>query len=124
MLVETGAGDAAHLTDEAFRNVGATIVESAKADEAWSSADVVLRVAPVSVDEAGKLREGALLIGFIAPHRNLEAIKVLRDRKVNCLAMELVPRISRAQTMDALQERGLEACNAIADKGHQSGAER
>lgn len=105
VLVQAGAGDQAHLTDKAYREAGAKILESADADRAWSSADVVVRVAPVTAEEASKLREGALLIGFIAPHKNFEAIKVLRDRKINCLAMELIPRISRAQTMDALSSQ-------------------
>ncbi len=105
VLVQAGAGGQAHLTDKAYREAGAKIVESADVDRAWSSADVVVRVAPVTAEEASKLREGALLVGFIAPHKNLEALKVLRDRKINCLAMELVPRISRAQTMDALSSQ-------------------
>jgi NAD(P) transhydrogenase subunit alpha len=105
VIVESGAGRHAHFTDEQYRAAGATIVSGAEAEGAWSKADIVFRVYPITPAEASKIREGAILIGFMSPHKNLEAVRVLRDRKVSTLAMELIPRISRAQTMDALSSQ-------------------
>lgn len=100
VVVETGAGTAAGFPDDAYAEVGAEIV--ADDGEAWSRADIVCAVAPPRVEEASVLRGGAILISFVAPHRNLELVRTLADRGVRTLAMELIPRISRAQSMDAL----------------------
>jgi NAD(P) transhydrogenase subunit alpha len=64
-----------------------------------------LRVYPITPDEASKIKEGAILIGFMSPHKNLDSVRILRDRKISTMAMELVPRISRAQSMDALSSQ-------------------
>jgi NAD(P) transhydrogenase subunit alpha len=66
---------------------------------------VVLRVGPVSAEEAGALGSGSVLVGLLAPHRHLDTVRVLCDRKVSALAMELVPRTTRAQAMDALSSQ-------------------
>ncbi len=105
VLIERGAGEHAHFTDSHFEQAGARIVESADADAAWAGSDVVLRVAPITADEAQKLKPGSLLIGFMAQYKNLDAVRALRDRKVNAISMELIPRISRAQSMDALSSQ-------------------
>jgi NAD(P) transhydrogenase subunit alpha len=105
VVVESGAGKHAHFTDEHYRAAGATIVAGAEAEAAWGTADIVLRVYPITPEEASKIKEGAILIGFMSPHKNLESVRILRDRKVSTLAMELVPRISRAQSMDALSSQ-------------------
>ena len=63
------------------------------------------KVAPPTTEEAGRLKAGALLVGFVSPHANLDVVRVLMDKKVNTMAMELVPRISRAQSMDALSSQ-------------------
>jgi NAD(P) transhydrogenase subunit alpha len=105
VVVQSGAGKHAHFTDQHYRDAGAKIVSDAEADAAWGAAEIVLRVYPITPEEASRLREGALLIGFMSPHRNLESVKILRDRKVSTVAMELVPRISRAQSMDALSSQ-------------------
>ena len=105
VAVQSGAGAHAHFIDEAYREAGATVLGDDEASKAWSTADVVLRVAPVTAAEAGSMKEGALLVGFGAPHKNLDAIRVLRDKKISAVAMELVPRISRAQSMDALSSQ-------------------
>ena len=103
--VESDAGKHAHFTDEHYRDAGAKIVAGAEAEAAWGSADIVLRVYPITPDEASKIKEGAILIGFMSPHKNLDSVRILRDRKVSTMAMELVPRISRAQSMDALSSQ-------------------
>ncbi|MGB5694061.1 MAG: Re/Si-specific NAD(P)(+) transhydrogenase subunit alpha [Polyangiales bacterium] len=105
VVVESGAGKHAHFSDARYREAGAKVVSGAEADGAWRSADIVLRVYPITPEEASKLKQGAILIGFMSPHKNLESVRILRDRKVSTLAMELIPRISRAQTMDALSSQ-------------------
>ncbi len=105
VVVESGAGSHAHFTDRQYQDAGAKIVSGAEAEAAWGEADIVLRVWPITPGEAAKLKEGCLFIGFMSPHKNLESVRVLRDRKVSTIAMELIPRISRAQTMDALSSQ-------------------
>lgn len=105
VIVESGAGRHAHFTDEHYRQAGAKVVAAAEAEAAWASAEIVLRVYPITPGEASKVKEGALLIGFMSPHKNLESVRILRDHKVSTIAMELIPRISRAQAMDALSSQ-------------------
>ena len=97
VLIERRAGQLSHLRDEDF--AAATVVETA--DEVFA-ADVVLKVDPPSPAEAALLREGALVVGLLQPYKAFDSIKALRDRKVTSFALELLPRISRAQAMDAL----------------------
>jgi NAD(P) transhydrogenase subunit alpha len=96
--VERGAGAAANFPDAQFEAAGATIVDRAAA---WS-ADIVLKVRPPLDSEVDQLREGACLITFLYPAQNEALIAKLAARKVTVLAMDQVPRISRAQKMDAL----------------------
>ena len=105
VVVESGAGKHAHFTDQHYQDAGAKVVSAAEAEAAWGATDIVLRVSPITPDEAAKLKEGSLLIGLLSPHKNLDSIRILRDRKVNAIAMELIPRISRAQSMDALSSQ-------------------
>ena len=105
VVVESGAGRHAHFTDEHYRNAGATIVTGADAEAAWGSADIVFRVYPITPEEASKIKEGSILIGFMSQHKNLDSVRILRDHKVSTIAMELIPRISRAQSMDALSSQ-------------------
>ncbi|MFW2389346.1 MAG: Re/Si-specific NAD(P)(+) transhydrogenase subunit alpha [Polyangiales bacterium] len=105
VVVESEAGKLAHFTDEHYRQAGAKVVSGAEAEAAWGSADIVFRVYPITPAEASKIKEGALLIGFMSQHRNLDSVRILRDRKISTIAMELVPRISRAQSMDALSSQ-------------------
>lgn len=101
--VERGAAQASSFRDEDLAAAGAELVDDAA--QAWKTADVVLKVAPPSPDEAARLKAGALLVSFVAPHRNSEAVRKLAAGNVSTLAMELVPRITRAQTMDALSSQ-------------------
>jgi NAD(P) transhydrogenase subunit alpha len=105
VVVESDAGKHAHFTDAHYRDAGAKIVAGAEVEAAWANADIVVRVYPITPDEASKIKEGAILIGFMSPHKNLDSVRILRDRKVSTMAMELVPRISRAQSMDALSSQ-------------------
>ena len=104
--VETGAGAAAAFDDEAYRAAGARIVTDARA--LWNEADVVVKVRPpehhpaLGVDEATLLGPGATLIGFLWPAQHPSLVDALAARGANALAMDCVPRISRAQKLDAL----------------------
>lgn len=103
VLVERGAGANSFHADSAYAAVGATIVSDV--EELYRSADVVLRVQPPSLEEAQRVREGQMLVGFMSAHKCIDVVKLLRDRRVTSLAMELIPRISRAQAMDALSSQ-------------------
>lgn len=101
VAVSTGAGLAAGYADAEYEAAGAAIVPGPTP----GGAAVIVRVAPPSTAEAAALPEGSVLMSFIAPHRNLDTVRTLADRGVTTLAMELVPRISRAQSMDALSSQ-------------------
>ncbi|MDH5674249.1 MAG: Re/Si-specific NAD(P)(+) transhydrogenase subunit alpha [Myxococcales bacterium] len=109
VTVETGAGAGAYMSDKAFEEAGASISTDAKA--AWASADLVLKIGPpmqnpaLSAHEAGLLKEGAILVSHAWANKNLEAVKMMAAGKVSWLALELVPRISRAQSMDTLSSQ-------------------
>jgi NAD(P) transhydrogenase subunit alpha len=99
--LETGAGAAVKLADAAYKNV--KIVSSAQ--EVVANADIVLAVQPPSLEIIQAMKSGAILISFIYAHKEVELTRLLRDRKITCFAMELVPRITRAQAMDALSSQ-------------------
>lgn len=99
--VEAGAGAHAAISDEAFQEAGATIVDAQKIGDA----DIILAVAPPTPEQVQRVKEGALWIGHLAPDLNLPTIRALQERKVEAIAMELIPRISRAQSMDALSSQ-------------------
>ncbi|HVU05038.1 MAG TPA: Re/Si-specific NAD(P)(+) transhydrogenase subunit alpha [Polyangiaceae bacterium] len=107
VTVEAGAGESAFFSDKAFTDAGATVVADPKA--AWGAADVVLKVrAPekhASLDEIEATKDGAVVIGFLAPYKNDEMIRRYAAKRVISLPMELVPRITRAQKMDALSSQ-------------------
>jgi NAD(P) transhydrogenase subunit alpha len=98
VVVESGAGERALLPDDLYTQAGATI------GDAWS-ADVVVKVAPPTADEVGKLRSGQTLIGFLAPRNADNQIEALKAAGVQAFALEAIPRISRAQVMDALSSQ-------------------
>jgi NAD(P) transhydrogenase subunit alpha len=97
VLIESRAGQLSHLRDEEY--AAATVV--ATAAEAFA-ADVVLKVDPPSSAEAELLHDGSVVVGLLQPYKAFDAIRELRDRRVTSFALELLPRISRAQAMDAL----------------------
>ena len=101
VVVERGAGAAAQFPDAAYRNV--EFVDDATA--VYARAGLLLKVQPLTPAEAGQLRAGTVHAGFMQAHNNLAAVRLLRERNVTSFAMELVPRISRAQSMDALSSQ-------------------
>jgi NAD(P) transhydrogenase subunit alpha len=98
VVVESSAGEAALLPDQLYTQAGATI------GDAWS-ADVVVKVAPPTNDEVDRLRTGQTLIGFLAPLNPDSPVPALKDAGVQAFALESIPRISRAQAMDALSSQ-------------------
>ncbi len=100
--VESGAGAGSFYDDEEYREAGATIAEAAKQ---VFGADVVFKVRKPEPKEIEMMREGAVLIGFMEPLTSPQIVKMLAERKISAFAMELVPRISRAQKMDALSSQ-------------------
>ncbi|WP_144820829.1 Re/Si-specific NAD(P)(+) transhydrogenase subunit alpha [Marinobacter piscensis] len=106
VVVETGAGEAAHYRDEAYEAAGAVIAADSRS--LWSDADFILKVrAPMQnpalgTHEAELMKEGAFLASYIWPAQNPELLKQLAARKITTFAIDSLPRISRAQKMDAL----------------------
>ena len=101
VLIQKGAGAQARYPDEAFAS--ARIVDDAAA--LYAEADVVLKVASPTEDEVLQMKEGTVVVGFFHAHRQPGLVKLMRDRRVTSFAMELIPRISRAQGMDALSSQ-------------------
>jgi NAD(P) transhydrogenase subunit alpha len=101
VLVERGAGDGALIPDEAYAEAGATLVDAAEA----FGADVVVKVAPPTPDEIARLRPDNVLIGFLQPLTNGDGIRAIAQTGATSFALEAVPRISRAQSMDALSSQ-------------------
>jgi NAD(P) transhydrogenase subunit alpha len=113
VVVESGAGRHAFVTDDDYRAAGAEVV----AGDVLADADVVASVAPLTVEQAGRLRSGAVTVSFLPVAAEAELLDALRERKVLAFAMEAVPRISRAQSMDALSSQALVAgyrCTLVA----------
>lgn len=105
VAVQSGAGLASLAPDAAYSAAGAEVVTAVEAAEV----DVLLHVRPLHPKVVARLKPGAITIGFCAPSAELEVVRALRDGRVTSFAMELVPRISRAQSMDALTSQALVA---------------
>ena len=99
-LVETGAGLAASFTDKAYKDAGVEVVDSAEA--LWQQADVIIKVREPSIEEIDAAPEGKTLISFVWPAEHEDLLERMKARNMSVLAMDMVPRISRAQKMDAL----------------------
>jgi NAD(P) transhydrogenase subunit alpha len=102
VLVERGAGDAALIPDDAYEEAGATL--PGDPGDVWK-ADVVAKVAAPAPEEIGRLGASTILLGFLQPLTNAEGIRALASADVTAFALEAVPRISRAQSMDALSSQ-------------------
>ena len=103
VAVQAGAGSEAFYTDDAYQKAGATLVPDART--VLGQADALLKVQPPSLDEVAALKSGAILIGFLQPSAHAEVVKALATQKVTAFSLEFVPRISRAQSMDALSSQ-------------------
>ncbi|MFM7783598.1 MAG: NAD(P)(+) transhydrogenase (Re/Si-specific) subunit alpha, partial [Gammaproteobacteria bacterium] len=100
VAIESGAGEAANFSDEAYVAAGAELLPDAPS--LWGSADIVYKVRPPELSEVSLLREGATLACFFWPAQNPDLLQALAARGATVLAMDCVPRISRAQKLDAL----------------------
>jgi H+-translocating NAD(P) transhydrogenase subunit alpha len=100
-IVESGAGELAHVPDAAYEEAGATV---GSASDAWG-AEVVAVVRAPSTEQIGQLGQGSVLIGFLAPLTSPDTTRALASQGVTAFAVEAIPRISRAQSMDALSSQ-------------------
>ncbi len=105
VIVQAGSGDASGHSDDEYTERGASVVSTR--DEVLGQADVVLRVrsgaaSPDSATDIRSMKEGSAVVGFLDPYTPHESFQAMRERRIASFAMELVPRITRAQSMDAL----------------------
>ena len=116
--VEANAGLRASFIDEAYQGAGADIVDQ---ESAWAC-DIILKVSPPTMAEAQRLNSGTTLISFIYPAQNPELLELLKQKNVTVLAMDCVPRITRAQSMDALSSMAnISGYRAVIEASHQFG---
>ena len=118
--IESGAGDAANFSDSAFVAAGATIAPNAA--DLFASSEIVFKVRAPSAAEVASMRPGTTLISFIWPAQNPELMKQMAERQLTVLAMDSVPRISRAQKMDALSSMAnIAGYRAVIEAAHHFG---
>lgn len=103
VLVHSGAGRAAAFPDAAYSEAGATVVPAL--EDLLAQVDLVAKVQPPTLEEVALLPQGGALLGFLAPAAHLEVVQLLSRRKITAFSFELLPRISRAQSMDALSSQ-------------------
>jgi H+-translocating NAD(P) transhydrogenase subunit alpha len=119
VVVESGAGNLSNISDDEYRAAGAEVLGSAA--EVWSKADIIFKLRGPNADEVKLLKDGGTLVSYIWPAQNPELMQQLAAKKATVLAMDSVPRISRAQKMDALSSQAniagyravIEAANAF-----------
>ena len=118
--VESGAGLTAHQTDDAYREAGASIVDTAD-DDFWGTADIVATIHCPAAAQVRSMRRGAALVGMLAPLNHLDEVSAMAESGVTGCALEFLPRISRAQPMDVLSSQanigGYKAAVLAADHG-------
>ncbi|KRA24687.1 NAD(P) transhydrogenase subunit alpha [Microbacterium sp. Root61] len=116
--VESGAGAKSSFSDAAFAAAGATIVDRA---QAWAS-DIVLKVNPPVPEEIAALRDGATLVSMLSPNLRPDLVEALSQRGITALALDAVPRISRAQSMDVLSSMSnISGYRAVIEAAHEFG---
>ncbi|MDX3929538.1 MAG: Re/Si-specific NAD(P)(+) transhydrogenase subunit alpha [Shinella sp.] len=119
-IIESGAGGAAGFSDDAYRAAGVTIVDTAA--DLFEVADIVVKVRPPTSEETGRLAPGKTLISFFYPGQNGELLELVRSKGANVIAMDMVPRISRAQKMDALSSMAnIAGYRAVIEAGNNFG---
>ena len=101
LLMQTGAGRPAHYPDASFADVGF----AADAEAVFGTADVVLCVQPPSPERIAVMKPGSVLLGLLQPWADAERVKLLQEKQITAFALELLPRISRSQSMDALSSQ-------------------
>lgn len=120
IMVSTGAGDRASYRDHAYEAAGAEIVDHATV---WSTADLLLKVAPPSIEEAKALKPGAIFMGLLWPAENSELVEAFKEGEVSAIAMDCVPRITRAQKLDARSSMSnIEGYRAVIEAAYNFGS--
>ncbi|HEX8957028.1 MAG TPA: Re/Si-specific NAD(P)(+) transhydrogenase subunit alpha [Burkholderiaceae bacterium] len=120
VAVQSGAGEASNFSDDSYRAAGAEVIEGAPA--LWAASDIVFKVRGPNHEEVGLLREGGTLVSFIWPAQNPELLQQLAAKKATVLAMDSVPRMSRAQKMDALSSMAnIGGYRAVIEAAHHFG---
>jgi NAD(P) transhydrogenase subunit alpha len=120
VAVETGAGDAAQISDDAYRASGAEIITDRA--QLWATSDIVFKVRAPMQQELGLVREGGTLVSFVWPAQNPDLLQALAAKKATVLAMDSVPRISRAQKLDALSSMAnIGGYRAVIEAAHAFG---
>jgi NAD(P) transhydrogenase subunit alpha len=120
VAVQSGAGEAANFSDDVYRAAGAEIV--ADAAGLWRAADIVFKVRGPSAEEIGLMRAGGTLVSFIWPAQNPDLLEQLAAKQATVLAMDSVPRISRAQKLDALSSMAnIAGYRAVIEAAHHFG---
>ena len=120
VVVETDAGALANFADDTYVAAGAKL--AATPAELWNATDIVFKVRAPSLDEVALIKEGTTLISFIWPAQNPELLQALAARKITVLAMDSVPRMSRAQKMDALSSMAnIAGYRAVIEAAHHFG---
>ena len=119
-ILETGAGVNANFSDKDYKSVGVYIVKSA--NELWKQSDIILKVRGPEKSELSKIKSKQHIISFIWPNQNKQLLETLKKKKVTVQAMDMIPRISRAQKMDALSSMAnIAGYRAIIEAGNQFG---
>ena len=120
VIVESGAGIDARFPDKLYEEAKATVVPGA--EELWNQSDIILKIRAPKDSEVPLLREGTTLISFIQPAQNPDLVEALRARNANVIAMDCIPRISRAQSMDALSSMAnIAGYRAMVEAAHEFG---
>ena len=120
VVVESGAGAGASIPDQAFQDAGAVLASDRAT--ALSGADVVLAVQRPDAADLGSAKEGAVLIGLLAPYADKDQLKAIAEKKIRAFSLELVPRITRAQSMDVLSSQSnLAGYRAVLDAAYEFG---
>ena len=118
VVVESGAGTRSEFADASYAEAGADLVDG---DTAWAS-DIVMKVAVPTEAEVGRMRSGATLVGLLAPAQNEKLLAIFAERGVTAMAMDAVPRISRAQSMDVLSSMAnIAGYRAVIEAAHHFG---
>ena len=120
IMVSIGAGERASYRDHAYEDAGAEIADHATV---WSTADLLLKVAPPSIEEAKALKPGAIFMGLLWPAENEALVEVFKEGEVSAIAMDCVPRISRAQKLDARSSMSnIEGYRAVVEAAYHFGS--
>ena len=119
-IIETGAGNNSNFSDKNFKDAGVKVVKNS--DQLWKESDIILKVRGPAATEVTKMRSGQQIISFIWPGQNKSLLESLKKKKVTVQAMDMIPRISRAQKMDALSSMAnIAGYRAVIEASNQFG---